>query len=83
MTKIKDFNSPSNKPLIVLDYWSKNIEEDFHLRNSDNINLYYKSTTHDVKNVMNIMLKHVSSIEQVMIGIQEKFIELDNERLKQ
>ena len=44
-SKIKDFNIPRNKPLIVLDYWSKNIEEDFHICNPDNINLSGKSTT--------------------------------------
>ena len=38
-SKINDFNSPRNKPLIILNYWSKNIEEYFHLRNPDNINL--------------------------------------------
>ena len=32
---------------------------------------------------MNSMVKHVNSMEQVMIGIQEKFIESENERLKQ
>ena len=38
-SKIKDCNSPRNKPLIVLDYWSNNIEEYFHQRNPDNINI--------------------------------------------
>ena len=28
------------------------------------------------------MVKHINSMEQSMIGIQEKFIELDNERVK-
>ena len=37
--KIKDFNSPSNEPQIVLGYFPKNFEEYFHLRNSDNINI--------------------------------------------
>ena len=66
-TKIKDFNSPRNEPLIVLDYWLNKIEEYFHLRNLDNINLSEKSTTQDVTNVMNIMVKHVNSMEQGMI----------------
>ena len=68
--KIKYFNSPRNEPLIVLDYWSKNIEEYFHLRNTDNINLSEKSTTQDVTHVMNSMLKHVNSMEKGMIGIK-------------
>ena len=68
--KIKDFNSPRNKPLVVLDFWSKNIEEYFYLRNPANINLYEKSTTQDVKNVMNSMVKHVNSMEQGMIWLQ-------------
>ena len=32
---------------------------------------------------MNSMVKHVKSMEQGMIGPQEKFIESDNERVKQ
>ena len=32
---------------------------------------------------MNSMVKHVRSMEQGMIGIQENFTELDNERLNQ
>ena len=32
---------------------------------------------------MNSMVKHVKSMEHGVIGIQEKFIELENERLKQ
>ena len=44
-SQIKDFNSPRNKPLIFLEYWSNNIEEDFHLRNPENINLSEKSAT--------------------------------------
>ena len=51
-----------NKPLIVIYYWLKNIEEDFHLPNSDNINISYKYTTHNVTNDMNTMMKHVNSI---------------------
>ena len=47
-TKIKYFKSPSNDPLIVLDYQSKNIEEDFHPHKTDNVNLSEKSTTQDV-----------------------------------
>ena len=82
-TKIKDFNSPRNDPLIVLDYWSNNIEEYFHLRNPDNIDLSEKYTTQDVTNIMNSMVKHVSYTEQGMLGIQDKFVESENERLKQ
>ena len=37
--KIKYFNSNRNDSLIILDYWSKNIEEYFHLRSPKNINL--------------------------------------------
>ena len=32
---------------------------------------------------MRSMEKHVNSMEQVMIGLQEKFIESENETLKQ
>ena len=83
LKKIKDFNTPRNKPLIVLDYWSKKIEEYFHLHNPDNIILSEKSTTRDVKILINSMVKHVNSIEQGMIGLQDKFIESENERFKQ
>ena len=82
-SKIKDFNSPRKDPLIVLDYWSKNIEQYFHLRDPDNTNISEKYTTQYVKNVMNIMVNHVNSTEKGMIGLQEKFIESENERLKQ
>ena len=58
--KIKDFNSPRKKPLIVLDYWPKKIEEYFHLRDPGNVNLSEKSTAQDVKILINIMLKHVN-----------------------
>ena len=81
--KIKDFNSPRNEPLIVLDYWSNNIEEYFHLRNPDNINLSDKYTTQDVTNLMKSMVNRVNSMEQDMIGIQDNFIELENERVNQ
>ena len=67
--KIKYIKSPKNEPLIVLDHWSRNIEEDFHLRNPDKINLSEKSTTQDVTNVMKIMVKCVNSTEQGMIGL--------------
>ena len=82
-TNIKGFNSPGNKLLIVLDYCSKNIEEYFHLRKPENIYLSEKYATKYVKNNMNTMVNHLNSMEQGMIGIQEKFIELENERLKQ
>ena len=36
--KTKDLNSPRNKLLIFIDYWLKNTEEYFHLRNPGNIN---------------------------------------------
>ena len=81
-SKIKDFNSPRNKPLIILDYWSNNIEEHFHLRYPDNIYIYEKSTTHDVPNIMNTMANHVHSMEQGIISLQDKFIELENNRVK-
>ena len=58
-SKIKDFNSPRNESLIVLDYWSKKTEETFHLFIPFNINLSEKSTTQDVTNVMNSMVKHI------------------------
>ena len=70
--KIKDVKIPRNKPIMVLDYWSNNIEEDFHLRNPDNINLSDKSTTQGVKNVMNNMVIHVKSMEQGMMEPQDK-----------
>ena len=38
-SKINYFYNPRNKPLIILNYWSKNIEEYFYLCNPDNINL--------------------------------------------
>ena len=66
-SKINYFNSPRNEPLIVIDYWSKNIEEYFHLSNPDNINLYEKSTTQDMTNIVNSMVKHFKSMEQGMI----------------
>ena len=81
--KIKDFNSPRNKPLIVLDYWPKNTEEYFNLHNTDKINLYEKYTTQDMTNLMKSMMNHSTSMEQGTISIQEKFIELDNKRAKQ
>ena len=67
---MKDFNSPRNEPLIILDHRSKKIEEYFHLINPDYINLPEKSTTKGVKNVMSIVVKHVDSMEHDMIGIQ-------------
>ena len=69
-SKIMDINSPRNEPLIVLEYWSKNIEEYFHLHNPDNINLYEKSTTQDMTNIVNSMVKHFKSMEQGMIWLQ-------------
>ena len=68
--QINDFNSPRNEPIIVLDYWSNNIEEDFHLRNPNNIYIFEKTTTKDVTDSMNIMVKHVKYMEQVMIQLQ-------------
>ena len=81
--KFKDLNIPRNNPQIVLDRWSKNIEEYFHLRKPDNINLSNKYTTQDVKILIDVMVKHVNFMEQVIIGIQENIIESENERLKQ
>ena len=77
------FNSPRNKPLIVIDYGSKKVEEYFHLRNPDNINLFEKYTAQNVTNLMNTMVKHVNSMEQGMVGLQDKFIESKNQRVKQ
>ena len=37
-SKINDFNSPRNKLLIVLDYFSNKIEEDFYILNPESIN---------------------------------------------
>ena len=68
-SKIKNFNSPRNKPLIFIGYWSKNIEEYFHLNKTDKINLSLKSTPQDAKNVMNTMVKHFKSMEQGMIEL--------------
>ena len=82
-SKIKDLNSPSNEPLIFLDCWSKNIEEDYNLRNPDNIDISEKSKTKDVTNVIHSMVRNFNSREQGTIGLQEKFIELENQRLKQ
>ena len=68
--QINDLNSPRNEPIIVLDYWSNNIEEDFHLRNPNNIYIFEKPTTKDVTDLMNVMVKHVKYMEQVMIRLQ-------------
>ena len=65
-----DINSPRNEPLIVLEYWSNNIEEYFQLRKPNNINLYDKSTAQDVTNAMNTMVKHANYMEQGIIGLQ-------------
>ena len=80
--KIKNLNSPRNKPLIILKYWSNNIEETFRLRNPDNNNISNKSTTQDLTNVMNATVNHVNYMGKFMIVLQEKFIGSDNERLK-
>ena len=82
-SKIKYFDIPSNRPLIVLGCWSKRIEEYFHIRNPNNINLSEKSTTQYVNILINSMVKHVKYVVKIMIGIQENFIESDNYRLKQ
>ena len=81
-TKIKDFNSPSNDPLIVIGYLPRNVEGYFHLPNPNKINLSETSTTQDATNVMKSMVNHVNSTEQGMIVTQEKLIESYNERLK-
>ena len=65
--KIKDFNNTRNKQLIVLEYWSKNIEEYFHQHNPNIIYLSEKDTTQDVTNVMNRMEEHVNSMDQGMV----------------
>ena len=82
-SKIRYLKSPRNKPLIILVYWSKKIEEDFNLHNPDRINLSEKYKTHDVKILTNSMVKHVNSMEQGVIGLQGKFIESDNDRANQ
>ena len=56
-SKIKDFNSPRNQPLIFLDYWSNYIKGGFHLCNPYNINISEKSTAQDATNIMNTMVK--------------------------
>ena len=81
--KTRDFNSPRNDSLIVIYYSSHKIEEYFHLRNPDNINISEKYTTWDIIFLINSMVELVKSIEQGMIAIQEKVIELYNEVLKQ
>ena len=80
---MKDFKIPRNKSLFFIEYWSKNIEEDFHQHNPDHVNLSGKYTTQDVINVMNSMANHVNSTDQGMIQLQEKFSESENGRLKQ
>ena len=82
-SKIKDFNSTSNDTLFVIDYWSKKIVKYFHLRNPNIINLSGNSITQDVKNLMHTMEKHVKYMEQVMIELQDKFIESYNYKAKQ
>ena len=81
--KIKYFNRPRNEPLILIGYWSNNIEEYFHIYKPDNNNKSEKYITHNMKNTMNTMVKHVGSMEQGMVGLQEKFIEWENERINQ
>ena len=81
-SKIKDFNSPRNYALLVVDYWSKKIEENFHLNNPGNIILSDKFTTQDVTYVMITMVKNRNSMEQGMTGLQDNFIESVNEREK-
>ena len=82
-SKIENLNSTRNEPLILLGYWSKKIEEYFHLFKPDNIHLSDKSTAQDVTNIINSTVKHINYMEQDMIGLQEKFIESENERAKQ
>ena len=73
--KINYSNSPTNKPLIVLDYWLKKIEKDLHLGNPGNIKLSDR-----YENVINAMVNHVNSMEQGMIVLQYKFIILNNKK---
>ena len=82
-SKIKYFKSPRNKPLIILDYCSKKIEEDFNLHNPGRIYLSDKYTTRDVRNIINIMINHINSMEQGMIGLKGEFIESENYRVNQ
>ena len=73
-TKTNYFNSPINKPLIGIDYLSKNIEEYFHLCNPEKNNLSEKYTTQDVTNAMKSIVKHVNPMEKGMIGLQDNSI---------
>ena len=73
-SKPKDFNSSRNEPLIVIDYWSKNTEKYFHLRNPDTSHLAETSTTQDVTTLIITTVKHVNYMEQGMTGLQDKFI---------
>ena len=82
-SKIRYFSSHRNKTLVVLEYLSKNIEKSFHICNPGNIIMSNKYTTQYVINVINSMVKPVNSMEQGTIGLQDNFIELENERLKQ
>ena len=82
-SKIKYYNSPTNMPLIVPEYWLNKVEEYFCLRNPGNINLSELLTAHNVTNPINTTVKHVNSTEQGMVVLQKKFVESKNERLKQ
>ena len=78
----KDFNSYKIEPLIITEYWLKNIEEYFHLHITDNTNLYEKLTTNNVTNSINTTVKHVKYTEQGTIEIQDKFTESYNDMVK-
>ena len=58
-----------NEPLIVLKFWLKNIEEDFHIYNPEN-NLSEIYTTQNLTNTMNNMVNTVNYMEKVIIGLQ-------------
>ena len=82
-SKIKDFNIPRNKPLIVLGYWWNNIQEGFHLRNPANINPSDSYTAQDGTSFIFTMVKRVNYMEQVVIRRKEKFVYSENERVKE
>ena len=61
-SKMKDFNSPRDDPLIFIDCLSNNIKEYFHLCKPDNINLSEKSKINYVKDIINTVVKHFNSM---------------------
>ena len=82
-SKIKDFNKHRNNPLTIIVYWPKNTEEYFHPHSPNKINLSEKPITKNVTNDTNTIVNHFNYREQIMIGVQETFFELDNKRVNQ